>query len=78
MGLTKIDLVMKFRQSAWLAPYFPEYQELRAEGQNHLETDFITLMTNAVFGKTRVNLKKHTEIKLLIDNTTVKKLVMMP
>ena len=78
MGLTKDHLFLKFRQSAWLAPYTRKNQDLRAAAQNEFAKDFFKLMKNMVYAKTCKNLKKRTDIKLLVDLTKSKKLLLKP
>ena len=78
MVLAKIHRVIRFRQSAWLAPYIKKNQDLRASARNEFEKDFFKLLNNAVYGKTCENLKKRTNIKLLTDEEKTKKLVMKP
>ena len=74
MTLTKVHRVIKFRQSAWLAPYIQKNQDLRAAAQNEFEKHFFKLRNNAVYRKKCENLKKRTDIKLLIDENKAKKL----
>ena len=72
MVLKKIHRAVSFRQSRWLAPYIKKNQDLRAAAKNDFEKDFFKLMNNAVYGKTCENLKKRTNIKLLIDERKAK------
>ena len=54
-----------FNQNAWLKPYIDINADLRKKAYNDFEKDISKLITNAVFRKTMVNVRKHRDIRLL-------------
>ena len=54
MKLTKIDRVLKFKQSDWMKKKL--ILTVKKNAVNSFEIDFFKLMTNSLYGKTMENL----------------------
>ena len=65
MKLTKIQEVLKFKQSDWMKKYIDFNTEKRMNAANDFENYFFKLMINSVHGKTMENLRKRFNVRLI-------------
>ena len=76
--LEKIHQAIEFDQSAWMKPYINFNTELRTKATNDFEKDFFKLMNNTVFRKMMENIRKHRNIKLVMNRESYLHTVMKP
>lgn len=78
MKLKRVNRVLSFKQSAWMASYIKLNQGLRAKSQTDFEKDFFKLMVNSCYGKTVENQKNHSDIRLVSKKSRKKTLIEKP
>ena len=66
MKLTKIYMVLKFKQKGYMKKYIDFDIEKRTNAANSFEKDFFKLMINSVYGKTIENLVRPVNKKFFL------------
>jgi len=70
--ITKINKVIRYKQSDFLYKYVKFNSEKRAKATSDSEKDFYKLCVNAVYGKMLESVRKHSDI-VFLDSTQIKK-----
>ena len=65
MKLTKIHRALQFKQSDWMKKIIDFNSEKRKNVANDFEKDFFKLMITSIYGKTKENLRKIINVRLV-------------
>ena len=65
--LKKVHIVIKFKWKSLAKTVYWYEHRAKKKAKDDIEKDFFKLMNNLVFGKTKKNVGKHRNIKLLIS-----------
>ena len=76
--LERIHRAIEFNQSAWMKPYIDFNTQLRTRTTNDFKKDFFKLMNNSTFRKTMENIRKHRNIKLVMNRELYLRIMMKP
>ena len=77
--LQKINRILAADQSNFLHPYI-EFNSLKRRESAHIKfkSDFFKLVNNAVYGKTREDIRKRSKVDIVKDQKQAKKLIAKP
>ena len=67
LKVTKYHRILSFSQSCWLKPWISLCNKQRREATSDFESDLAKLKANATFGKTMEQVRKHVNIRLIVD-----------
>ena len=78
LNVTKVDRVLKLKQSDLIKSFIDFNTMKRINAANDFEKDFFELMINSVYGKTMENLRKRINVRTVKNVKTFLKYVSRP
>ena len=63
--LEKVNRVLQYDQSDFMAKYIMKNTNLRMQSKNEFEKDYYKLLNNSVFGKTMENVRNRINFRLI-------------
>lgn len=78
LQLKKIHRALGFIETPWAKPYIEFNTEMRKNAKSDFERDFFKLKINSLFGRTLMNVRKHTNIELVNNPKRALKLCASP
>jgi hypothetical protein len=76
--LVHIHRIIKFRQQMFIKNFIDMNTKLRANAKNVEEKDTIKKTVNCLYGKSCENLKKRTDVQLVVEEEKARKLIAKP
>lgn len=74
MKLITVHKALKFYQTNWLAPYVEYNTAKRKNAKSNFAKDYHKLLVNSVYGRCLMNVRKHKDIRLVTNQTQMRKL----
>ena len=71
--LKKVHRILEFKQSAWMKSYIDFNTQKRKEATNEADKNQFKLLNNAVYGRTRENMRKRIKAKIIKNEKNLKK-----
>jgi len=78
LKVTKIHRIISFSQSRWLKGWIDVCTKQRQDAKSDFETDLAKREANATFGKTVEQVRNRQNIRLIVDETKLRKAVSKP
>jgi hypothetical protein len=73
LELVRVHQLMRYRQEAWLAPYFNKNNEIRSASNDLLIKNLYKLLNNGCFGRLMLNKLKFRDIEFVDNEKDLKK-----
>ena len=75
MVLSKVNRILKFRQSYWLREYIDFNTEKRKLAKSSEEKNNYKFMINSIYGRTLMSLRNHIDVRVVDNDWSTKRLI---